>query len=195
MPINAESREGAVKAAANLVPKGWYSGTIIKAVGSKYGQSSKNAGKSNLNVRVGIAKTTAGVGGRQLFVTVPLFSNWAPSAKYPDGYPTLYAPFFAALGVSNEAIDSGRIPLEVSDLGGMPLDFYVTENEADDFNDEDYNQIARFRKSTAGTPSAVREEAGDVWGTASSPTPAATESVWDTPNSALQKAADSGSGF
>ena len=121
-------------------------------------------------------------------------ANWAPSAKYPDGFPTLYASFFSALGVADSDIDAGRIPFEVSDLGGKPIGFYLTEQEADDFHDEDWNDVGRVRKSTAGTPSAVRAEAGDVWGTAEAPTPAASDDVWGTPSS-LQAAADAAEGF
>lgn len=201
MPIQAQARTGAAQAAQQQesqfkpVPKGWYDGTIVKAEVQQY-KSGKYQGKNYLNTRVKILKTAQTGAGREFFLRVPLFSNWAPSQKYPDGYPTLYAPFFSALGVSDAAIDSGNIPLEVSDLGGSPIGFFVTVEDADDYHEEEWNDVTRVRKSTAGTPSAVAAEAGDVWGTATTPTVAASEDVWGTPaSSALAQAAASGTGF
>jgi hypothetical protein len=202
MPITAESRAGATQAAEKAdsqfkpVPRGWYDGTIVEAKVQQY-KSGKYAGKNYINTRLKVLKGAETGAGREFFFKVPLFSNWAPSQKYPDGYPTAYASFFQALGVSDSDIDAGRIPFEVSDLGGKPIGFFVTVEDADDYHDEEWNDVSRVRKSTAGTPGAVREAAGgDVWGTASEPTPSATEDVWATPASnALAAAASEGEGF
>jgi len=198
MPIQAESRSGATKAAQSVgyaqLPKGWYDGTIAEAKVAQF-KTGKYQGKNYINAQLKVVKTAKVGAGRTFFVKVPLFSNWQPSAKYPDGFPTLYASFFSALGVSDSDIDAGRIPFEVSDLGGKPIGFYLTEEEADDYHVEDWNDVSRVRKPTTGTPSAVREEAGDVWGTASEPTPAASGDVWGTSSPSLQAAADSASGF
>lgn len=200
MPINAESRPGATQDAQSAsfapVPAGWYDGTIVGAKQGTYGRDSKSAGKANLNIRVKVVKNAPKAAGREFFVDVPLFSHWSPSPKYPDGYPTLYASFFSALGVSESEIDAGRIPFEVSDLGGKAIGFKISLKGPDNFKDEEYNKVEGFRKSTAGTPSAVRAEVGDVWGTASEPTPAPVDDVWGgTPSAALAAAAESGQGF
>ena len=200
MPIEAQSRSGATEAAKSAgyaqLPKGWYDGTIAEAKVQQY-KAGKYAGKNYINVRVKVVKTATVGAGREFFVKIPLFSNWAPSAKYPDGYPTLYATFFSALGVADADIDAGRIPFEVSDLGGKAIGFFLSEEEADDYHDEDWNDVSRVRKSTAGTPSAVSETAGDVWGSPTNPTPAATEGdVWGSPApAALADAASAGQGF
>jgi len=203
MSLDADIRPGgsAVKSAREqensfkAVPKGWYDVTIVKGEVKTF-ERGNYKGKRNLNVRVKVVKTAAVAAGREFSVTVPLFSNWNPTAKYPDGYPTNYASFFLALGVSEEQVDAGKGLPGPSEFQGKPLSVYLSVKAPDDWHDEDWNQVDRIKAPTAGTPAAVAEVAGgDIWGTASEPSKAPADDVWATSDTALQAAAESGTGF
>lgn len=207
MSLDAEVQSGAVKAAKESnnfapLPKGNYDVTIVKGEVKVY-EKGTYKDKRYLNLQLKVVDNAPVGKGRIVFAKVPLFSNWAPSAKYPDGYPTNYAEFFLAIGVPEEQVEAGRGLPGPSEFGGKRLSVYVNVRPADDFNDSEYNEVGRISAPKAGTPSAVAEVAGgDVWGTAQNPTPAPAEpaaaSVWDTPpqpSAALQEAAASTQGF
>jgi len=206
MSLDAEVQSGAAKAAKEAnnfapLPKGNYEVTIAKGEVKLY-EKGAYQGKRYINLQLRVIDSAPVGKGRVVFAKVPLFSNWKPSAKYPDGYPTNYAEFFLALGVSDEQVDAGRGLPGPQEFGGKRLSVYVTVRPADDYNDSDYNEVSRISAPKGGTPSAVAEVAGgDVWGTADAPAPAPAEpaggSVWDTPSAspALQEAAASTQGF
>lgn len=198
MSLDAEVQTGAVQAAkeAGLLPKGPYEVTIREAKVEKYGDKSKNAGKRYLNLQLRVVDGAPVGAGRIVFATVPLFSNWAPSAKYPDGYPTNYAEFFLALGVPEAVVEAGKGLPGLDEIKGKRLSVYVSVRPADDFNDSDYNSVGRISKPKGGTPSAVAEVAGgDVWGTPEAPTQAAADPWLATPDAALAAAASNTQGF
>jgi hypothetical protein len=202
MSLDAEVQTGAVKAAkeSGLIPKGNYEFTIAKGEVKVYGDESSVAGKRYLNLQLRVVDDWPTAKGRTVFLKVPLFSNWNPSAKYPDGFPTNYAEFFLAIGVSEEVVESGKGLPGPSEFGGKRLAAYVNVKPADDFNDSDYNEVGRISKPKTGTPAAVAEIAGgDVWGTTNAPTQAPVEDVWGSPapsaDPALAQAAATTQGF
>lgn len=204
MSLDAEVQSGAVKAAkeSNLIPKGNYDVTIREAEVKVYGKDSSVAGKRYINLQLRVVDDSPTAKGRIAFQKVPLFSNWNPTTKYPDGFPTNYADFFLALGVPEDVVEAGKGLPGLSDIKGKRLSVYVTVKPADDFNDSDYNEVSRFSTPKTGTPSAVAELAGgDVWNTPfqpSSETAAEQGDVWSTPaapDPALAAAAANTQGF
>lgn len=102
---------------------GTYNFTIFDAEAKAYGERSKNPGKEFYQL---VLKFDGGEydGKKITRVQIPLFQNWAVSsdptkaAKNPKGWPTVFAPFFQALGY--EVKGNFEIP-EPGDLLGKRL--------------------------------------------------------------------------
>ena len=151
------------------LPAGPIGVTIFKAEVGEYGPRSANAGKPNLKVQLRVQDGQAGA-NRRLFDTIPLFPQWAPSAKNPDGSDAFaFFQFFAAVRGETEQefrdfIKSSPDDFEfdVADLIGKPLTAVLTI-EADTYafdkakvagtledgeTQEDYktNRVGRYKK-------------------------------------------------
>lgn len=91
---------------SNFAPleAGTYNVTIYEAEIGAYGDKSNNAGRPFLKVQFRIADGEAGA-NRRLFENIPLFTQWAPTAKNPDGSDAFafFGFFSALLGKSEKA--------------------------------------------------------------------------------------------
>jgi hypothetical protein len=174
--------EESVKAANSFaaIPQDTYEFTIVKVDEQGFPGKGANAGKPTLNVQLRRIEDDKPGAKRVFFKRIPLFGRWAPSAKYPDGYPALgdFIEFAVALGVPKEVAQKGELPLELHEILGKPITAYLKLNEPDQYNDGEWNEVGRLKASTHVATSSTSVSA-DVWNT---PAPAsdAPETPWGT---------------
>lgn len=174
--------EDSVKAANSfaVIPQDNYEFTVSRVEEQGFPGKGANAGKPTLNVQLRRIEDDKPGAKRVFFKRIPLFGRWAPSAKYPDGYPALgdFIEFAEALGVPKETAKKGLLPLELHEILGKPISGYLKLNEPDQYNDGEWNEVGRLKASTRASASSVDVPA-DVWG---SLVPAASEpeTPWGT---------------
>lgn len=153
------------------IPAGKYDATIVKAEVIPYSKKEDSAykGQNALNVQLRIVDDWPTAAKRVLFARIPMFTNYAPSDKYPDGYPVhIFYQFFGAVGVPEAQVLAGNLG-EIRDFLGKRVTITVALKEADDFHDDEWNDVRRFKASTA-TPTATGPVvAADVWGVQATP--------------------------
>lgn len=102
---------------------GSYRASIFDISVEEYGPKTNNAGKSYAKVQFRIADGQEGA-NRRLFENIPLFTQWGPTAKNPDGSDafTFFGFFSAVLGVKEkdfrktvtEALEKAQVAAEKS---------------------------------------------------------------------------------
>lgn len=119
------------------IPASTYNATVFKVERTKVGGSGDNADKEIYNVQYRISDGP--FENRRLFERVPLFDRWAPTVKYPKGYPAnAFFSFFEALGYDLDVEDfTEPSPAEI---GGRPLQIRV-QIKWSDFRDENVNEV------------------------------------------------------
>lgn len=114
---------GAGNASFTPIAAGTYPVSVFDASVEEYGPKSNNAGRPFLKVQYRIDDGAPGA-NRRLFDSIPLFTEWAPTAKNPEGSDAFsFFGFFAAVtGVKEkdfrktvtEALESAKDKSKVS---------------------------------------------------------------------------------
>lgn len=111
------------------VPVGKQNFTVYDAEVKEFGPNAKNPGEPYYSISLRI--DGGDYDGRKINrVMVPFRTNWAPSTdpkkleKNPNGFPTIFVPFFQALGFDPKK-GKFNVP-EPSEIMGKPLSASVT---------------------------------------------------------------------
>lgn len=144
------------------LPKGPIGVTVSEAEVGEYGPNSANAGRANLKIRLKVEEGQVGE-RRIIFDTIPLFTEWAPTAKNPEGSDAFaFFQFFAALeGISEQefrdkvtaAADAGEdyeIPDPTEILGTQVTVVLTIENDTYAFE--------RAKKEGTATPEETQDD-------------------------------------
>lgn len=163
-----------------LLPKGWYEGTVKKVEVVDFAKSGKynEQGYKALNVQLRIIDSSEVGAGRVFFLRVPLFQRYLPTAKNPQGaVAQTYFDFFLAMGFTKEQVAKADVKIDQAALGGKAIGFSLTVKEADEWNDAPYNEVGYVRESrepakTSAVGNAFAPQAGaeSPWGSAETTT-------------------------
>lgn len=163
-----------------LLPKGWYEGTVKKVevvdFSSKDDSPYKQQGYKALNVQLRIVDSSEVGAGRVFFLRVPLFQRYLPSVKNPQGaVAQTYFDFFLAMGFTKDQVAKADVKIDQAALGGKPLGFSLVVREADEWNSEPRNEVSYVRESrepakasAVGNAFAPQAGAESPWGSAES---------------------------